>query len=270
MIAMERPRAVAALLFAGLAAAYPGTSASAQAPGRVAGSSSIEVGAFYQPVTEGFGDWKGAYARAVVTSLKNAWYLEAKTQEAFRDRGSYGSVSNVHTISDRVYSQFGIGGGTGGYVLPDLRVDGALSLKLGPTKAVVVTVGATLVAAKQDFSDKAAFGTLAWYVAPGAVAEIGARFNSSNPGGVGSGRGTFALTLGRVGRHLVVLRGGAGTEGYQLTGAGAALRRFKSQEAGVSWRQWLARRWGLVLGAEWYHNPFYTRAGLMIGGFRAW
>jgi YaiO family outer membrane protein len=267
---MKEFSALSTLLFSAIALAQPGASALAQAPGRVVGSSFVEAGAFYQPVTEGFGDWKGGYARAVVTSQKNAWYLEAKSQEAFRDRGSYGSISNVHTLSDRVYSQLGIGGGTGGYVLPDLRVDGALSLKLGHSKAVVVTVGATLVAAKQDFSDKAAFGTLTWYVGPGVVAEIGARFNSSNPGGVGSGRGTVALTLGRVGRHLVVLRGGAGTEGYQLTGGAAALRRFKSQEAGVSWRQWIARRWGLVFGADWYHNPFYTRAGLTIGGFRAW
>jgi hypothetical protein len=26
---------------------------------------------------------------------------------------------------------------------------------------------------------------------------------------------------------------------------------------------------GIMLGGEWYHNPFYTRAGLSAGLFRA-
>ncbi len=70
--------------------------------------------------------------------------------------------------------------------------------------------------------------------------------------------------------RLVALRGGAGTEGYQLTGIAATLRRFRSQEAGVSWREWIGARFGLVLGGELYHNPFYPRAGVSLGVFRGW
>lgn len=267
---MTRPSAVRPLLVAVLAVVHPGARVTAQAPVRPPGSSWIEAGGFYHPVSGNFGDWKGAYARAVISGVRNVWYLEAKTQEAFRDRGSSASISNVHTFSERIYTQVGVGGGTGAYVLPDLRVDASISLKLGRSKSVVTTVGATLVDAKANFTDKAIFGALAWYAGPSVLAEIGARFNSSNPGAVGSGRGTAVLMLGRVGHQVVTLRGGAGSEGYQLTGLGAPLRRFDSEDAGVSWRQWLGPRWGSVLGADWYHNPFYTRAGVTIGVFGAW
>jgi YaiO family outer membrane protein len=253
-----------------LAVAHPGVRVAAQAPVRAAGSSWVEAGGYYQPVTGDFGDWRGAYARAVISGLKNVWFLEAKTQEAFHDQGSYASLGIVHTFSDRIYSQIGIGGGTGDYVLPDLRVDGSIALKLGRARSLVAAAGVTLVDAKAGFTDQAIFGSLTWYAGPSAVAEVGARFNSSNPGAVHSGRGVASLTLGRAGQRFVTFRGGAGTEGYQLTGTGSTLRRFESQEAGVSWRQWFGTRWGAVLGADWYHNPFYTRTGLTMGVFRAW
>lgn len=267
---MKRTIAAPALLLAAFAVAQPSAPVAAQAPVRPSGSSWIEAGGLYHRVSEDFGDWRGAYARAVISGGRNVWYLEGKTQEAFRDRGSYGSIANVHTFSNRIYTQLGVGAGTGDYVLPDVRVDGAISFKLGRSRSVVATVGATLVDAKAGFSDKAGFAALTWYVASGAVAEVATRFNSSNPGSIGSGRGTAALTLGRAGRSIVVLRGGAGTEGYQLTGTGAALRRFRSQDAGISWRQWFGARWGSVQGVEWYHNPFYTRTGLTVGVFRGW
>ena len=267
---MRASRAIPPILLATLWLAHPSAAARAQAPGAPAGSSWIEAGGFYQPVTKGFGDWKGGYARAVIAGPSNVWYLETKAQEAFHDQGFYASLANVHTFSDRLYTHVSVGGGSGEYVLPDLRADGSISLKLGTSRALVATVGVTLVDAKAGFSDKAAFGSLTWYAQPRLLIEIGARFNSSNPGAVGSGRGTAAFTLGRQGQRLVSLRGSAGTEGYQLTGVASALRRFSSQEAGIAWREWIGLRWGSVLGAEWYHNPFYSRTGLTIGVFRAW
>lgn len=242
----------------------------AQAPAPPPGSSWVELGGFHQPVSHQFGDWTGGYGRAVLSGRRDVWYLEAKYQEAFRDRGAWGSLANVHTFSDRVYTQLAVGGGSGDYVLPDLRLDGSLSMKLGRGRKVIATVGATLVDAKRGYDDKAAFGTLTWYAASGVLLEAGARFNTSNPGGVGSGRGTGAITLGRVGNRTVTLRGSAGTEGYQLTGTGAPLRRFRSQDAGIAWREWFGTRWGMVIGGDWYHNPFYTRAGATLGVFRAW
>ena len=58
--------------------------------------------------------------------------------------------------------------------------------------------------------------------------------------------------------------------GYQLAGPGAPLREFNSEEAGLTWRIWFAGSVGAVIGGDWYHNPFYTRAGASFGLFHAW
>jgi len=242
-------------------------SAAAQAP--APGASWVEAGGFYHRVSSDFGDWKGGYVRGVFSAARNVWYLDAKAQEAFRDSGVYGALANVHTFGSRVYSQVSVGGGTGAYVLPDLRLDAALAVKLGTGKSMVVTAGGTFVKSKSIYKDRAGFGGLVWYSGP-AVVELSGRINWSNPNAVRSERINGAVTLGRAGRRLVAIRGGAGTEGYQLTGVVATLRRFRSQEAGLSWREWTGRHFGMVLGGEFYHNPFYTRAGVSLGLFRGW
>lgn len=233
-------------------------------------ASSIEVGGFYQHVSNDFGDWKGGYARAVLASSRNVWYLETKAQEAFRDRGIYGSLANVHTFSARFYTQVGVGGGTGNFVLPDLRLDASLSYKAGAARSVILTAGGTLVDAKSGFRDKSLFGSLTWYARSGLLLEGGTRVNWSNPGAIASARGFGSLTAGRAGGTMVTVRGSAGSEGYQLTGAAQTLRKFNSQEAGISLRSGLGGSMGVSLGGDWYHNPFYTRAGLSLGVFHGW
>jgi YaiO family outer membrane protein len=105
---------------------------------------------------------------------------------------------------------------------------------------------------------------------PGFTIEAGARLNWSWPDAVRTERGFGAVTLGRERRRLVVLRGSAGREGYQLTGETAAERRFRSWEGSATWREWLGGHTGVYLGAEVYDNPFYTRTGVTLGLFRHW
>jgi YaiO family outer membrane protein len=154
-------------------------------------------------------------------------------------------------------------------VLPALRLDAALAVKLGAAKSLVVTAGGTWVKSKSIYRDRAAFGGLVWYAGP-VVLELSGRVNWSNPNAVRSERINGAATFGSAGHREVAIRGGAGTEGYQLTGTPSTLRRFRSQEAGLSWREWTGRHFGLVLGGELYHNPFYTRTGMSLGVFRGW
>jgi len=85
----------------------------------------------------------------------------------------------------------------------------------------------------------------------------------------GNGLFYFGLAVWSV-SLMLTLRGGAGTEGYQLTGATQTLQKFRSQEAGATLRTWLSRHIGVVEGAEWYHNKFYTRAGGSLGLFYGW
>jgi YaiO family outer membrane protein len=260
-------------LFLGLATA----SAAAQvappptAPATPSGPVSwVEAGGFYQHVSNGFGSWTGGYARLVLAGTRNAWYLDAKAQEAFRDRGVYGSLANVHSFGSRLYTQLGVGAGTGKYVLPDLRADGSVTLKLGAARALLFTAGGTYVKSKSIYDDQALFASLTWYATPSVLLEAGGRLNWSDPGAVRSARVRGALTAGRTGGTILTLLGSAGTEGYQLTSAPVTLQKFKSQDAGVSLRQWLGGHLGIVAAGEWYHNPFYTRAGGSLGLFHAW
>jgi len=255
--------AVAATL--GLLGPVPGH---AQIP--LPGSSWIEAGAFYHHVNHDFGSWTGGYARLVLAGARNVWYLDAKAQEAFRDRGVYGSLANVHHFGSRLFTQLGVGAGSGKYVLPELRADGSLTLKLGGRHALLLTAGGSYIKSKSIYDDRALFGSLAWYATGTLLLDLGGRLNWSDPGEVRSERVSAALTWGRQGAAILTLRGGAGTEGYQLTSAPVTLQKFRSQEAGLTLRHWLVHHAGVVLGGEWYHNPFYTRAGGSLGFFHAW
>jgi YaiO family outer membrane protein len=243
-----------------------GVAAGAEAQER----SQIAVSGFHHRVSDGFGHWSGAAARLTLSGSRSAWYVDAKGQRAFGDEGVYGAVTFVGDLTSRVFVSAGLGSGTGDFVFPDLRADAAVHVKLGSARRVVVFAGGTLVNAKLGFEDLATFGGLTWYASSQAVLEIGGRVNWSDPGGVRSERVNASATLGRTGGRLVILRGNAGREGYQLAGPGQVLRRFDSHEAEVAWQEPLARRWSLVLGGTWYHNPFYDRAGASIGLAHGW
>jgi YaiO family outer membrane protein len=232
--------------------------------------SHIAVSGFHHRVSDGFGHWSGAAARLTLSGSRSAWYVDAKGQRAFGDEGVYGAVTFVGDLTSRMFLSAGLGSGTGDFVFPDLRADAAMHLKLGSARRVVVFAGGTLVNAKLGFEDRAAFGGVTWYASAQAVLEVGGRINWSDPGGVRSERVNASATLGRTGGRLVVLRGNAGDEGYQLAGPGQVLRRFDSHEAEVLWQEPVARRWSLVFGGTWYHNPFYDRAGASIGLAHGW
>ncbi len=244
-----------------------GASLAAQEPPR---ASRVEAGAFYHGVTGGFGDWRGAEARLVAAGARDVWYFEGRAQRAFFDDGVYGSVANTHVWSDRIYSHVGFGGGTGDLVLPDLRLDASLSVKLGRARRVVATAGLTAVNAKAGYEDLAVFGGLTVYAGPALVVELGGRVNRSDPASVTSGRVQGALTAGHPGRRTLLLRGSLGNEGYQLTGAAATLRRVDSQEGEAVYRHWLTPGLGIAVSGTLYHNPFYWRRGAGIAVFHAW
>lgn len=222
-------------------------------------------------VSGGFGDWKGVGVRlSIPAGTRDTWYAEALQRSAFGDAGTYISLGNQHVWSERWYSYIAVAGGSGDFVLPDLRVDASLSHKWGARQALVTTLGTTLIDAKLGYRDAGAFGALTAYLSPVAVAEVGVRATRSTPGDVDAARGNGALTLGRQGKAVVVLRGSSGREGYQLLGTNAAVRRFTSHEGAVSWRQWLGSGGGLFLQGEHYRNPYYRRTGVTIGVFAHW
>lgn len=261
---------LAGSLVAAFVAAMP-TVSGAQATPNPDLNRRLELFADRHQVSGGFGDWEGVGSRlSLPVGVRDTWYAEALHRRAFGDAGMYLSLANQHVWSDRWYSYLGVAAGTGDYVLPDLRVDASLSHKWGARQALVSTVGATLVDGKLGYRDAGGFAALTAYLAPHAIAEAGVRVTRSTPGDVDAARGNGALTLGRQGGAVFVLRGSSGREGYQLLGPDAAVRRFSSHEGAVSWRQWLGRSGGTFLQGEHYRNPYYRRTGVTLGFFAHW
>lgn len=260
---MPRTLALAALLL------LPATIRAQEAPAPRGGM--LEAAGFAHDVSNGFGHWRGGRLRAVVPAgRRSVVYLEGLAQRAFRDDGLYGSAALQQALGDDWIAFAGVGAGSGDLVLPELRVDALLTRKLLASRRLLATVGGTWVRSKDVYRDRTAVVSLTGYLGGAAVLEVGGRFNWSTPGDVRSQRGQAALTLGRSGQRFVVLRAGHGSEAYQLTGSGATERKFTSSEAAITWRQWLGRHAGVLVGGEWYDNPFYTRTGVQLGLFAAW
>lgn len=230
----------------------------------------VQAEAFYHNVTNDFGDWRGVALRLVAPAGRSTiWYVDGQVQKAFKDRGVYGVLANRRQLGADWFTLVGVGGGTGDFVLPDLRTDATVGKAWLPRRNLVTMVSTTYINAKEGFEDFAVSGSVALYL-PGAVLEGGGRSNWSWPGSVQSSRAFGAITLGRERRRLLTARGSAGWEGYQLTDVVETRRRFRSQEASVSWREWLGAGVGFFLQGAYYDNPFYTRTGATLGIFRYW
>ena len=256
-------RQVIAAIAIGCAVAQP-----VRAQQRAAGW--LQADAFYHAVTDDFGDWKGVGIRAVVPSgPSNIWSGDLVAQEAFHDRGIWASAGNRHFFGPNWFTFVSIGGGTGDYYLPDLRADAIVGHAWLERKNLVTLLGTTYVNSKDIYEDFALTGSVAAYF-PGLTTEAGVRVNWSWPDAVQTARVFGAVTLGRERQRLVVLRGGAGQEGYQLTGDVETQQKFSSYEGAITWRQWLRGHTGFVAGLEIYDNPFYTRTGVTLGIFRHW
>lgn len=270
---IERPRTAAMLLLVAsvIAAALPISRAHAQDASRPSLDRRLDLYADRHQVTGGYGDWRGVGLRlSVPVGTRNTWFVEALQRNAFRDAGTYLGVANQHVWNERLYSFASVGSGSGDFVLPDLRADVSLSAKWGARRALVTTFGTTVIDAKRGYRDVGGFAALTGYLSSWAVAEGGVRLTRSTPGDVDAARGNGALTLGRQGKTVMVLRGSSGREGFQLLGANAAVRRFSSHEGAASLRQWLGAYGGVLVQGEHYRNPFYRRTGVTLGVFAHW
>jgi YaiO family outer membrane protein len=269
--------AVALRAVVAAAVAFGSASLGAQRP---AASARIDVVGTTQKVTNGFGDWNGIAVRGLAKpSAGMTWYGEFISQKAFGDQAVYGSIANLHTLGSSWYGFLGIGGGSGDFVFPDLRLDYTLSRKWGASQRFITNVGGTFVDAKNGYQDVAGMGSLTTYLTDAAVLEIGGRYNRSthtseddavdNPA-VNTGRAFAALTLGTEGSQYFVLRGSTGREGWQVISPTTTLRKFTSHEASASWRRWIGARGGFLIQGDYYKNDVYQRSGVSLGLFGQW
>lgn len=259
------------LLVLALAAVVSPWQTSAQAPlaGGLPGKW-LELNGFAQPVSNRYGDWSGLYGRLVRPSATDTWYGDVLALRAFGEQGLQVGAAHRHDWNDRLFHVLGANIGSGAAILPRMRTDGSVGLRLGSHREWQVTAGGSYVRSVTDLYDIAATGSVAWYAPRAFMLEIGGRQNWSRPGDIKSHRLFGAATLTPSPRRSFSLRAIGGTEGWQTLTSTTTLRRFHSSEISLAWREKPFERWAFNLQGDRYGNPFYTRAGVTLGVARYW
>jgi YaiO family outer membrane protein len=245
--------------------------AHAQAPlaGGLAGSW-VEANALAQQVTNNFGDWRGVYVRAVRPGVRNTWYGDVLTLDAFRERGAQIGVTQRHDWNSRLFQMVGVSIGNGAAIMPRFRVDGALGVRLGEARRWQATGGVSYVKSVTDLSDIAGTASLGWYAPRAFYVEVNGRYNTARPGNIRSHRVGLTSIYTPNAKRSFSLRAIGGTEGWQTVRAGTTLTRFHSNEVALAWRERLTARIALSIQGDRYENPFYVRQGVTVGVARYW
>jgi YaiO family outer membrane protein len=227
-----------------------------------------ETGGQYLFLTNGFGTWDSGYVRSVFSRGNDTLNGEVEGQREFADSGIYFAIGDTHNFSPNTFASLTVGSSAGGFFLPHYRADAFISQKWLVRKQLITAIGLGYCAAKDPHRDwNLSLGTTYYFEKPW-ILENGLRFNISNPGAILSPSGFVALTQGKNKQHYITARFGYGEEAYQLIGPTNALSSFRSQTVTLTWRKWIGSNWGTNGVADYYANPYYSRAGGSFGIFR--
>ena len=227
----------------------------------------VEVSAGFQNLSGGFSNWRDLTVRGTYGLPSHLLQGEVSFNRRFDENGVYVGLSDTITLNEDWYANVGLGLGDGAFYLPRYRVDATVYRKFLSNRSLVTSFGLGYYKAPDGHSDSSvALGAVYYFESPW-VAEIGVRFNSSNPGAIKTQQQFAAVTYGSAKQDLVTVRYAWGGEGYQTIAAAAQLVNFTSREASLSWRHWVSPRTGVALTANRYVNPSYVRSGLNIGIF---
>lgn len=228
----------------------------------------IEGGLGHANLTGDNANWNDQYLRGGVHLTPNDYVTgEISHQSHFGDQGTFFGLGYTRTFDENWYGFLSAGTSSGGFFLPEVRVDGMLFRKFLDKKNLVASTGFTYYRAKEIYTDKAVLLGLTYYLDAPWIVQVGARLNRSDPGNVRSNRGTIAVTYGRDKDQYITLRYDGGREAYQLTGAQSVLSDFTSHEVTLNWRKWFTKRYGMNLRVVYYENPSYKRKQAELGFF---
>jgi YaiO family outer membrane protein len=222
----------------------------------------VEAGVNHHTLSSGFPNWNGQFIRGLVESGSNKWNAELAHLSEFGDEGTYGALGNTHTWDPDWYSSITVGSSSGGFFLPQLRVDAFLNRKFLSDRSLVLTVGAGMVNAKDDHTDHSLYLGAIYYAPSNWIFEAGVRPNKSNPGSVYSSYQHIAVTHGQNKDQYITANIAWGREAYQIIGPGTVISDFSSRSGTLIWRKWVSPTWGFNLRGERYLNPTYSRSGV--------
>lgn len=230
------------------------------APERAAIEAVLDTG----HMSDGFGGATAVALRGMMVTSYGIWQAELDRQSRFGFAGQYGALSLTRDISEDYY--FLVGAGTGNSELfSKWRVDVAGYRKFGPDRRFVFGIG-TYYAQGQDSvrNDQGlVLSSLAYLQS--VVLEGGLRFNRANPGQVFGPSQYIAATIGNDEKRALVLRVEHAREAYQVLTTGTERADYNSMSYAIQWRERVSRDLLLLIGAQYYHNPFYNRTYGEIG-----
>jgi len=253
------------------AAALAGLLAAAGASAQATGATTVDLVGTASSLSAGQPDGRALNLR--LTSLLGG--DDVLRAEVLRERrfGATGGVVGAgfsKGLDARWFMGANVTLGEGGPNWPRKRLDVSLGTKLGAQKEVIAQLAAYRALYDNQRSDQGAGLTLVSYAAAPLVLQVGAIFNTSNPGAVRSSMFSAAGSWGQQGDLTYSLRVSAGSESYQALGAGAQLVDFNSRSAALATRRWVGPQWGWSAQIEHYHNPSYERLSLGVGLFSQW
>jgi len=228
----------------------------------------IEFGVSYDKLSGGQSNWNGQFVRAnLPISERDRLDFELASQDHFDSRGTLVSAGVTHVFNADWYGRVAFGASSGGFFLPNWRVDASLSRKWLAQRNLVTTLGLGYYDAKDEHSDRSVLLSALYYLDSPFILEVGARFNRSNPGSVDATRYFGAINWGQVKNRFITLKYESGAEGYQLMAPQVAMVDFDSDEITFVWREWVNDDYGFNVRLQHYSNPFYDRDGVELSLF---
>lgn len=224
----------------------------------------LEIGAEFEHVSDGFPNTRGVWSRATFWQAGGTWRAEWGSQERFGESGMLVGLGHTRGLSRRWVGSVYLGGSTEGRYHARVRAGAEVAYKAGSREQIVTTVGAWFHDARTVHRDYSGRAEVAYYSGPWLL-QAGARYTVSTPGDARGYRAEAAVTLQPSERHSLALAASAGREAYQLVEPFTAEVEFPSWEASLTWKAPLTERWGTVVRANAYRNPYYIRAGVSAG-----
>lgn len=229
----------------------------------------IEAGGKYYNLTNGQPDTSGGYLRGVY-GLGGTDVLSGEIVglRRFDDTGTYFSVADTHTFSDRWYGNLTLGSSVDGFFWPEFRLDASATHKWGSRREILGTLGYGYI----DYKDGSRDHTLrlegSYYFESPIIVQAGIAIGHSLPGSQLAPSGYAAVTWGRARSRYVTLRGAVGHQAYEPIAPGSPAVDFPFDQVTLTWREWLGRDWGFNLVTEHYGSDPYDHIGVELGLFR--
>lgn len=228
-----------------------------------------ELGVTYHNLTEGFGNWKEAYAKGSwQQNPDNVWNWEVLTSERFDESGSYVAGGLTHTFNADWYGSVHLGAGTDVFFFPSYRVDAFLNRKFLPEKNLVGTIGIYKEDTHQVNEESGVYLGATYYFTSPWILEVGTRKVRGLPGPEYSRRYKVAVTHGSAFDRYIIAQVDWGNEAYQYVSATTVSVDIDSTLYSLTWREWIKKHWGINVVAEYYTSDTYDRKGVMFGVFK--